>query len=150
VNPRGTGPNAWNADKKKDTHLQRRFLLLGESLDAARVWDVCRSIQALHEIPERREAELELHGRGTTAGIALYAGLFSPQVKRLVLASPSTTHRDGPYLTGVLRTFDLPQAAAMFLPREIHLYQANESDWRWTRDVERLVSPGSPRIKFLP
>src|SRR5688572_32237130 len=39
VAPRGIGPTAWDADERKQTHIRRRFLLLGQTLDGMRVWE---------------------------------------------------------------------------------------------------------------
>ena len=47
VAPRGIGRTAWNADPAKQTQIRRRFMLLGQTLDGMRVWDVRRALQAL-------------------------------------------------------------------------------------------------------
>jgi hypothetical protein len=44
LGPRGVGPSAWPADKDKG--IRRRFLLLGQTLDGMRAWDVRRGIRA--------------------------------------------------------------------------------------------------------
>ena len=54
VCPRGIGPAAWTGDEKKQTQIRRRFMLLGQTLDGMRVWDIRRTIQALGQIDETR------------------------------------------------------------------------------------------------
>jgi hypothetical protein len=48
--PRGIGPTAWNPDERKQTQIRRRFMLLGQTRDSMRVWDVRRAIQAIRKI----------------------------------------------------------------------------------------------------
>src|SRR5206468_3414531 len=45
--PRGIGLTAWKADARKQVQIRRRFMLLGQTLESARVWDIRRGIQAL-------------------------------------------------------------------------------------------------------
>ena len=111
--PRGIGPDAWGGDERKHTHIRRRFMLLGQTLDGMRVWDVRRGIQALGQVKETRDAAIELRASGTMAGIALYASLFEPDVGTLELAALPATHREGPIFLNVLRYLDVPQAVAM-------------------------------------
>ncbi len=47
IAPRGIGPTQWSSNRTKQTHIRRRFMLLGQTLDGMRVWDVRRAIQAL-------------------------------------------------------------------------------------------------------
>jgi hypothetical protein len=44
IGPRGVGPSAWPTDKEKG--IRRRFMLLGQTLDGMRAWDVRRGIRA--------------------------------------------------------------------------------------------------------
>jgi dienelactone hydrolase len=111
--PRGIGATAWTGDEKKQTQIRRRFMLLGQTLDGMRVWDVHRTIQALGQIPEVRGMTPAILARGTMAGVALYASLFDPQVARLDLMDLPATHRDGPIFLNVLRFLDIPQAVAL-------------------------------------
>src|SRR5206468_4080514 len=43
--PRGVGLTAWSGDEKKRTQIRRRFMLLGQTLDGLRVWDIRRAVQ---------------------------------------------------------------------------------------------------------
>jgi hypothetical protein len=149
--PRGVGldlGNPYNPDKKKNTHIQRRFVLVGKTADDGRVWDLCRAIDALQAVPALHDARVTLQGKGPTAGLALYASLFRPRVERLDLHQPTTTHRDGPYFLNVLRVLDFPQAAAMFLPRQLVVYDADRAAWKWAEEVAKLYDSNNPPLEF--
>ncbi|MHC4537843.1 MAG: alpha/beta hydrolase family protein, partial [Planctomycetota bacterium] len=45
--PRGIGPDAWNDNQRKQVQIRRRFMLLGQTADGMRVWDVRQAIHAL-------------------------------------------------------------------------------------------------------
>jgi hypothetical protein len=110
IAPRGIGPTAWHADAKKQTQILRRFWLLGQSLDGMRVWDVRRALQAARELPALAEplrvnttVPITLSADGDMAGVALYASLFEPAIKRLELTKLPASHVDGPQFPSVLK-----------------------------------------------
>lgn len=115
--PRGTGPAAYLGDEKKQTQIRRRFMLLGQTLDGMRVWDVRRAIQAARTIRGFDNAPLRIEAAGKAAGLAVYASLFEPAIDRLVLDRIPPTHREGPILLNVQRFLDMPQAVAMAAER---------------------------------
>jgi len=113
IAPRGIGLTAWNPDERKQTQIRRRFMLLGQTLDGMRVWDVRRAIHTLRQIELTNDAPITLKGRHTMAGIVLYASLFEPDISGLDLLNLPHSHRDGPTFLNVLRFMDIPQAVAM-------------------------------------
>ena len=115
--PRGIGPTAWSGDTRRRTHVRRRFLLLGQTRDGMRVFDVRRAIQAVRSLAGAKPAAITLVAETNMAGIALYGALFEPPVDRLDLTGLPATHRDGPYLLNVRRYLDMPQAAALAAER---------------------------------
>jgi hypothetical protein len=115
--PRGLGATAWTGDEKKQTQIRRRFMLLGQTLDGMRVWDVRRALQALGQVAEVRGMTPAVRAGGDMAGVALYAPLFDSQITRLHLMNLPATHRDGPIFLNVLRYLDLPQAVALAAER---------------------------------
>ncbi|MBL9121986.1 MAG: acetylxylan esterase [Planctomycetaceae bacterium] len=143
VTPRGWGPMAWANDKKSQTHMPRRFVLTGTTVDEGRIFDVRRAIEAARELLAP-EARIELAGRGPAAGIALYAALFEPGVDSVELADLAVSHREGPVLIGVLRVLDVPQALALLFPRRVSLTTDQPGAWTWTDDVARLHGEPSP------
>ena len=121
--PRGIGLTAWNPDERKQTQIRRRFMLLGQTLDGMRVWDVRRAIQAAGQIELLNDVPVTLKGQRLTAGIVLYASLFEPDIAGLDLRHLPGSHREGPVFLNVLRYMDIPQALAMASERtEVRIY----------------------------
>ena len=107
--PRGAGLTAWSADPRALTRIRRRFMLLGQTMDGMRVWDIRRAVQAAHYVREDDRAKVELRADGFMGVNALYAALFEPNVRRLVLEDLPKSHADGPDYLGVLKVCDIPQ-----------------------------------------
>lgn len=129
VAPRNIGRTATNPDAKKQTQLRRRFMVLGQTLAGQQTFDVYRAIQALRWVDNKFLAEtpLWLQAEREMSGIALYAALFEPRIKRLDLYDLPTTHRDGPIMFNVERILDLPQAVALVAEKsQVILYRSGE------------------------
>jgi dienelactone hydrolase len=136
--PRGIGPTAWTSDVKASTNIRRRFMLLGQTLDSMRVWDVRRAIQAVRQIDGLADLPLTLKGEREMAGIALYAALFEPGVERLELRALSPSHRTGPDFLNVLRVLDLPQTVAMVAEKSpIELTDQADTNWEYPLAVAK-------------
>lgn len=112
--PRGIGPTAWTSDVRERVHIRRRFMLLGQTLDGMRVWDIRRALAALGEIQDLKGIAVHLDALQGQACNALYASLFEPKVNGMSLVGLEGSHHDGKtdYLN-VLRYLDIPQALAM-------------------------------------
>ena len=115
--PRGIGPTAWAGDEKKQTQIRRRFMLLGQTRDGMRIWDVRRAIQAIRAIAGLSEAKINAAATGQGAAYVLYASLFEPNIERLRLRQLPSTHRNGPILLNIRRFLDMPEVVAMALAR---------------------------------
>jgi dienelactone hydrolase len=147
IAPRGIGPDAWNKDERKQVQIRRRFMLLGQTVDGMRVWDVRRAIQALRTLESTEETPIILKSTGNMAGIALYASLFEPGIVGLDLWNLPTTHRDGPTFLNVMRYLDVPQAAAMAAERSrVRLYQKDRFGWHFPRAVARSLGWSKDRF----
>lgn len=107
--PRGVGPSAWTADARKEVQIRRRFMLLGQTLDGMRVWDIRRAVQVLVQV-NGGAAGLTLEARGVMGVNALYASLYEPAVRRLELPALPASHREGPDYLNVLQVADIPAA----------------------------------------
>ncbi|MFM2082418.1 MAG: hypothetical protein RL380_1109, partial [Verrucomicrobiota bacterium] len=110
--PRGVGLTAWSGDEKALTKIRRRFMLMGETLDSMRVWDIRRAIQTLHFVRDGEATTVELKADGAMAVNALYAALFEPGVKKLSLTNLPASQITGPDYLGVLKYTDIPQVSA--------------------------------------
>jgi len=145
--PRGIGPDAWNKDERKQVQIRRRFMLLGQTVDGMRVWDVRRATQALRILDSIKETSVALQGKGTMAGIALYASLFEPDINRLVLMNLPITHLNGPIFLNVMRYLHMPQAVAMAAERsQVCLIQNRDLGWQFPKKLAEKL--GWPDEKF--
>lgn len=139
--PRGFGLDAWNDNESKQTQIRRRFMLLGQTADGMRVWDVRRAIQALRAIDSLKEIPLTVEGGGAMGGIALYAAIFERNIQALHISNPPHSHADGPIFLNVLRFLDIPQAMAMAAENtEVKVYQDDEFEWHFPKDVARNLA----------
>ncbi len=149
VAPRGIGRTAWDQSPRKQVQHQRRFYLLGQTLDGMRIWDVCRAIQAVRSPDGWPGTPLHLRGAGTMAGIALYASLFEPHIEQLDLHDLPNHHRDGPYLLNVNRYLDVPQAVAMAAQRtRIRMQGADPQDWSYANSVIQALGWEPEALQF--
>lgn len=154
VCPRGVGPTAWVRNPYKRTQHRRRFMLLGQTQDGMRVWDVRQALQALQQVEGMKTVPLWLQAQGAMSGIALYAALFEPgRVTRLDLYDLPASHRDGPIFLNVLRVTDLPLTVPYVAHSSKVIIYDNEADrWSYARQVantdERLK--GQLQIRKRP
>jgi Prolyl oligopeptidase family len=153
VCPRGIGPTRWaEAGSRDDIQYRRRFALVGQTLDGQRVWDARRALAALRAVPELQGVPLWLQGKRDMAGIALYAGLFEPDVARLDLWHLPASHHDGPIFLNVLRVLDTPQALALAFPKSIRLYvkdEAQASAWAWPLQLQKDLGHDYLKVRVV-
>lgn len=126
-------------DAKKAIQLRRRFMLMRETVDSKRVWQLTMAIRWLRSSPEFRFRKLPIcvEAEGAAAVNALYASLFAP-VDELVLTRLPRSHMNGPDYLNVLRVLDVPQAVAMASERGVvELRDVSPSDWNVPIEVAR-------------
>ncbi len=148
VATRGVGPTSWPS--AKDTHLRRRFALLGQTLDGMRVWDARRALAALRTVKDLAEGPMDIFSRKDMAAVAFWTAVFEPDVKRIMLEDPPATVRDGPALLNLDRVLGMPQALALLGPREVVLIGADPASWAWARDLASVLHPGASWPEFRP
>jgi hypothetical protein len=149
VAPRGIGPTAWDQSERKQTQHQRRFYLLGQSLDGMRVWDVRRAAQTLRGVDGFSDVPLWMQSQRRMAGVTLYASLFEPDVTRLDLHELLASHRDGPYFLNVTRFFDTPQAVAMAAERSrVALYSDDAKAWEYATRITSLLDLDKKQLQI--
>ncbi|MCA9072683.1 MAG: acetylxylan esterase, partial [Planctomycetaceae bacterium] len=68
VAPRGVGPTAWKDNERYQTHIRRRFMLLGQTWHGQQVWDARRAVQALRQVEGMDSVQLWLQGERDMAG----------------------------------------------------------------------------------
>ena len=110
--PRLVEPTSWSGDLKKFNQIRRRFMLLGQTLDGMRVWDIRCAVRALQSLPGT-SAPVYAVAQGDMAVNAAYAALFEPAVSKLQLAQLPPTQAAGPDYLNVLKFVDLPQVMTL-------------------------------------
>lgn len=149
--PRGIGPTAGSGDARKQVHIRRRFMLLGQTLDALRVWDVVRAAAALHTRSDWAGLPLTLEARGLMSGVALYAGLFVPGLEALELTALPASHEQGPDFLNVLRVLDVPQAVALAAERaRVRLRATDPAVAAFARETGRRLGWPADRVALEP
>jgi hypothetical protein len=152
VAPRGIGPTAWNQTDKKLVQNQRRFYLLGKTLDGDRIADVYGAMQCAASIPAWKDAPLWLQSQRSMAGVTLYTTILhgkNIKVERMDLYDLPKSHRDGPYFLNVQRILDMPQALAMAAERaKVVLYQDDETGWEYPQAVAQKLGWDAKQIQI--
>lgn len=153
VYPRGVGPTRWaEPGSATETHIRRRFPLIGQTLEGGRVWDVRRAVAVLSVVANGQA--VELIGDGTAAGIALYASLYEPNVTAVSLIRPPTSFRDptSPAFLGAAKILDHPHAVAVAAAaKSVNLSVPTASDaraWEWAVRVQQRT--GGRAIDIRP
>jgi hypothetical protein len=135
--PRGVGPTAWSGGPLRETQMRRRYMLIGQTLDGMRVWDICRAVEALHSTKSISRVPLKLEASGDMGVDALYASLFVPGIGALRLDHIPATQMDGPDYLNVLKVLDIPEAAAMAAERcPLELQSDKTNGWQFLRAME--------------
>jgi dienelactone hydrolase len=107
--PRGVDPSSWPRTLKKSNEMRRRYMLLGQTLDGMRVWDIRCAAQAIKALPEFKKTPLYVRAGRQMAANAAYAALFEPEIVKLELAGVPVSQAEGPDYLNVLKVWDLPQ-----------------------------------------
>jgi len=82
LRPGLSGP--WPGNEAKQIQIQRRFQLLGMTLDGMRVWDIRRGLQVLRQqCPELKT--IEIRSTGGSESLVLLASLYEPPVTSIVV-----------------------------------------------------------------
>jgi hypothetical protein len=147
--PRGIGPTQWNQDERKSAHIQRRFLLLGQTLEGMCALDVRRAIQSLRDIDGIKASPLWLQSQRRMAGVTLAASLFEPEITRLDLYDLPKSLREGPYFMNVQRHLDTPEFMALAAERsKVVLYQDDDAGWEYPQAVAKQLNWDEKQIQI--
>ena len=145
--PRGLGATTTALSAADQIEVQRRYMLLGQTADAMRAWDIRRAIAALRAKELLGETRLHLVASREQAVNVLYASLFADGIADLELASPSVSHLAGPDYLNVLRFLDIPQALALAAERQpVKLTGTDPDKWSWTTQTAQRL--GWPRERL--
>ena len=138
--PRGIGPSRWQQTERKQVQIRRRFMLLGQTLDGMRVWDIRSAIEA---VQKSSSLPLWLEANGDMAVNALYASLFESNIARIALSGVPSSHLYGPDYLNVMRILDIPQAVALAAERApLQIEGHTRERWEFPRKLaENLAWP---------
>ncbi len=102
-------------------HMKRQAMVAGTSLDAMAVYEVLRCIEFLRSRPEVDPERITVLGKGEVGINGLYASLLDGEVERVILESPTASHRESPIYLNVLRYTDIPEVIGL-LGDKVRLY----------------------------
>jgi dienelactone hydrolase len=131
--PRGVGETGWSRTLYRD--VMRNAMHTGRTVDSMRLDDVLGAVAMLEADPGVDAARITVMGKGTAAGLALYAAILNENIEQVVLFQPPSTHVEGPFFLGVLRYTDLPEAAALVAPRRVLFYNRMPPAFEATRSI---------------
>ncbi len=94
--PRGAGFTALSSDEKHRTQTRRRFMLLGQTLDGMRVWDVRRALQSARTLDGLGDLPTVFWGNGSAGCNALVASLFEPRIAELQITGLPESEKEWP------------------------------------------------------
>jgi cephalosporin-C deacetylase-like acetyl esterase len=135
---RGRGKGAWTR-RNPPNYVERSCALLGRTVDQGRVLDAIAAVRWLRAT--RTRPAWAVAGKGQAGVLAAYAGLFEPDVAEVIAVDPPASHRDGPYLLGVQRVLDVPEALGLLAPVPLTLIGAK--DKRFARTAALYASAGA-------
>ncbi len=147
--PRGIGPTASTSSADDQNDNRRRYMLLGQTIDGMRVWDIRRAVEALRTSELFGDKPIHLVGYRHQAINALYASLFIDGLARVELVSPPASHMTGPDYLNVLRFLDVPQAVAIAGERQpVALRGTNRDNWSWTIKTAQQLRWPAEHLRF--
>jgi dienelactone hydrolase len=136
-----------------ETHIRRRFPLIGQTIDGQRIWDIRRTVQVLKSMPEFRDADLTLTGTGLSASLACYAAIFEKDVKSLELTSPPLKSRDAPILLNGEKVISDQRIVPLLAGKPVTIIvksEAEKKSWDWTLDFAKRSGVEVPKVIVKP
>jgi cephalosporin-C deacetylase-like acetyl esterase len=93
-------------------HMKRQAMVMGTTLESMQVYEILRSLELLRSLPNVDAANVTILGKAEMGVNGMYAALLDGKVQRVILNSPTGSHRQGPHYLGVLRYTDISEVAA--------------------------------------
>lgn len=121
--------------------LIRNAMHVGTSPDAMRVADVLEAFALFRK--EAGVGKIMVAGKGSDAGVVLYAALLEPGIDGVVQIAPTESHWQGPMFLSILRYTDLPEAAGMLAPRPLEFFERMPAAYELTSRIYTLMDAAS-------
>ncbi len=102
-------------------HMKRQAMVAGTTIESMQVYEILRSLELLRSLPDVDPARITIVGKGETGVNGMYAALLDGNVQRVILNSPTASHRQGPHYLGILRYTDIAETAAL-LAGKLRIY----------------------------
>lgn len=115
MSPRGTGPHKWEGNESKQIQIQRRFQLIGTTLDAMQVWDVRRGLQIMQTVCPKLLDPVDIQSEKSLQIHVLLASLFEPAVSSQPLQLDEQDTDSWPSILNITRTAAPQEIAALGL-----------------------------------
>lgn len=146
--PRGAGRTAPDVDARNFIQFRRRFMLLGQTLDGMRVWDIRQAVYALHRELDLDRRPLTISASGPMSINTLFAALYEPRVAALRLDAVPDSLRAGPDYLNVLKVLELPAllaAVSVDHPGALDLDMLPATATDYARAVQRSLGGATRR-----
>jgi dienelactone hydrolase len=147
-----------NQKEASTVQIRRRFMLLGQTLDGMRVYDIRRAIQGVRLQLGDAEIPVRISATGETGLLAACAALYEPDIAAVTLDSPPANFDHGPYLLNVSRICTAPALIAMLGDQtdvSIHFHDRTASDreniqrdWGYLRQVEAKLGRNQTALQL--
>ena len=98
-------------------HMKRQAMVCGTTIESMQLYEVLRSVRFLKTLPEVDPARITISGKGESGINGLYAALLDRSVERIILCSPTASHRQGPCYLNILRFTDIPEVVRLMSDR---------------------------------
>jgi dienelactone hydrolase len=138
----------WTKKSPPNT-VARSHILLGQTVDQKRVFDIIAVAKAQADKLKKKEslkASIKLIGRGEQGILAAYAALFEPCIGEVVVVDPPLSHQNGPHFPGILREIEIPDALGLLAPRPLTIVG---EDRPFGRTVEMyFLTQAGAKVKF--
>ncbi|MCA8991096.1 MAG: acetylxylan esterase [Planctomycetaceae bacterium] len=125
---RGIGPTRWTSDAREQIHIRRRFLLLGQSLDALRGWDVLQAIRAVKGLRPKSKENITLKVSAGMEVPALLASTVGEPVDAIEFVRLPTSFKETPALLNAMKELDIPQLILLALGQGTSVEISQSSD----------------------
>ncbi|MBI1177849.1 prolyl oligopeptidase family serine peptidase [bacterium] len=146
--PRGAGLTAPDLDARSFIQFRRRFMLLGQTLDGMRVWDIRQAARVLDREFDFDRHPLTILASGKMAVNTVLAEAVEPRARKLSLHHLPAEIRDGPDYLNILKVANLPALLAMTTDEtgiDLELTRSDSSLLEYGNSVKRQLSKSEAR-----
>ncbi len=145
---RGAGPARFSGGKFEQTHIRRRYYLLGQTLETLQTLDLTQALQALNPDLQNGDRPIQASAGGSTAVMLAYASIYAPKGFTLSLDRPPFSHRDGPAYLSIMRDLDIPATILMASERRKVNLQIDSSEFESAWTSLKSLAQKYPELKL--